>query len=52
MHPFIYNFKLFEPRREETIYGVSEQIRHIPAVQLHKRARGLKFRIKEEEGLY
>ena len=52
MHPFIYNFTLFEPRHEEMICEVSDQIRHIPAVQLQKRARGVKFRIKEEEGLY
>ena len=34
------------------VLGVSHQVRHKPAVQQQKLASGLKFRIKEVEGLY
>ena len=34
------------------VFGVSDQVRHKPAVQPQKMARGLKFRFKEVEGLY
>ena len=34
------------------VFGVSYQVRHKPAVQPKKKARGLKFEIKEEEGLH
>ena len=36
---------IFEPRREKPVFGVSDQVRHKPAVQPQKMARGLKFRI-------
>ena len=34
------------------VFGVSDQVRHKPAVQSQKMARGLKFRIYELDGLY
>ena len=34
------------------VFEVSDQVRHNRAVQLQKMARGLKFGIKIEEGLY
>ena len=34
------------------VFGVSDQVRHNQSVDLQKIARGLKFRIKEVEGLY
>ena len=34
------------------VFGVSDQVQHNRAEQPHKMARGLKFRIKKEEGLY
>ena len=33
------------------VFGISEKVLHKPAVQQQKMARGLKFRIKEVEGL-
>ena len=34
------------------VFGVSDQVPHKPGCQPHKMARGLKFRLKEVEGLY
>ena len=34
------------------VFGVSDQVRHNRSVQRQKVARGLKFRIQEEEELY
>ena len=34
------------------VFGISDQVRHKPAVQSHKIARGLTFCIKEVERLY
>ena len=34
------------------VFGVSDQVPHKPACTKQKMARGLKVRIKEEEGLY
>ena len=34
------------------VFGVSEQVRHKPAVQSQKMSRCLRFQIKEVEGLY
>ena len=34
------------------VFRISDQLRHEPGVQVQKMARGLTFRIQEEEGLY
>ena len=34
------------------VFGVSDQVRHKPGCAITEMPKGLKFRIKEEEGLY
>ena len=41
-----------EQGREKTVFRVSDQVRHKQSAQQQKMARGLKFWIKEVEGLY
>ena len=40
------------PVLRKPVFGVSDQVRHKPAVHPQKMARGLEFRILEVEGLY